>query len=309
VATSDFDRWFVAWCRQELGATPIEWLMSTSRMAEVLGVRLDDGRIVVIKSRRDLTGRAKTCVTVQRYAADAGFPCARPLTDVTYFDGLAVHAEQWRPGGDMLRGDSPAIAERSAGLYAQLGVIVEGLRLTPPLPNPEWVNWEHDGTGIWPPNERHDDRPRATQLPPALVVIASRARARLAKSGHLPRVLGHADWEAQNLRWNADGPHAVHDWDSIAWLPEASLVGAASGSFASAEIPTLAPMQSSEAFIAAYEDARGRAFTAEERELAWAASLWPALHNARGEFIWHSRPVALAEVLAQGEERLQRAGA
>jgi hypothetical protein len=309
VATSDFDRWLVAWCQQELAAAPVERLMAKSQMSEVLGVRLDDGRNVVIKSRTDPTGRAKTCVAVQRYAADAGFPCARPLTDVTSFDGLAVHAEQWRPGGDMLRGDSPGIAERYAVLYAQLGVIVEALRLTPPLPNPEWVSWEHDGPGLWPPNERHDDQPRATQLPARLVAIATRTRARLAEPGHVPRVLGHADWETQNLRWNAEGPHAVHDWDSIAWLPEASLVGAASGAFASAEIPTLAPIASSEAFISAYEEARGRAFTAEERELAWAASLWPALHNARGEFIWQSRPVALTEVLAQGEERLRRAGA
>ena len=283
--------------------------MGVSQMAEVVGVRLDDGRSVVIKSRSDPTARAKTCVAVQHHAADAGFPCARPLTDVTDLDGLAVHAEEWRPGGELLRGDSPEIAERSAQLYAQLAVIVEDLRLSPPLPNPEWVNWDHDGPGLWPPNELHDIRPLATQLPPPLVAIATRARARLMKSGHLPRVLGHADWAAQNLRWNADGPHAVHDWDSIAWLPEAALVGAASGAFASAEIPTLMPLHSSEAFIAGYENARGRTFAVEERELAWAASLWPALHNARAEFLWHTQPVALTEVLTQGEERLRRAGA
>jgi hypothetical protein len=34
----------------------------------------------------------------------------------------------------------------------------------------------------------------------------------------------------------------VHDWDSLAWQPEAALVGAASGSFASAGPPTLAPI-------------------------------------------------------------------
>jgi Ser/Thr protein kinase RdoA (MazF antagonist) len=309
VATADLDRRLVAWCERQLGATPVERLMGVSQMAEVIGVRLDDGRIVVIKSRSDPTARAKTCVAVQRHAADGGFPCARPLTDATYLDGLAVHAEQWRPGGELLRGDTPEIAERSARLYAQLAVILEGLQLTPPLPNPEWVNWDHDGPDIWPPNKLHDDRPLATQLPPSLVAIAGRARARLAKAARLPRVLGHADWETQNLRWDADGPHAVHDWDSIAWLPEATLVGAASGAFASAETPTLAPPQSSEAFIAVYEDARGRPFTVDEHELAWAASLWPALHNARAEFIWHNPPVALTEVLTQGEERLQRAGA
>ena len=93
------------------------------------------------------------------------------------------------------------------------------------------------------------------------------------------------------------------------WLPEAALVGAASGAFASAEIPTLAPLFSSEAFIATYERARGRAFTADEREVAWAASLWTALRNARAELCWGSPPVALTQVLMQGDERLRRARA
>ncbi|MEV8374200.1 phosphotransferase [Kribbella sp. NPDC056861] len=309
MVASEFERWLVLWCQQELGATPIERLMATSQMSEVLGIRLDDGRHVVIKSRADPTRRAQTCVAVQRHAADAGFPCARPLTNVTYLDDLAVHAEQWRPDGNVLRGDTPAIAEQFARLYAQLGTIIEALPLKPPLPNPEWVNWDHTGPGSWPPNPRHDNRPRATHLPPLLVEIASRTRTRLTKPSHLPRVLGHADWETQNLRWTTAGPRAVHDWDSIAWLPEAALVGAASGAFASAETPTLAPIQSSETFLAAYQDARARTFTPEETELAWAASLWPALHNARGEFLWDSPPVALTEVLDQAEDRLHRAGA
>jgi hypothetical protein len=309
VPSTDFDPRLVKWCQQELSAAPIEQLMASAHMSDVQGVRLDDGRSVVIKSRRDPTGRAKTCVAVQRHAADAGFPCAHPLTDATYIDDLAIHAEEWRPGGDLVRGDSPALAEQSARLYAQLAAIIEHLQLAPPLPNPEWVNWTHTGPGIWPPNDLHDNRPLATHLPPALKAVATRTRARLAKAAHLPCVLGHADWETQNLRWNHDSPYAVHDWDSIAWLPEAALVGAASGAFASAETPTLAPIQSSEAFIAAYQQERGRTFTPEETQLAWAASLWPALHNARGEFLWNSQPVALTEVLTQGEERLQRAAA
>nr|WP_092884474.1 phosphotransferase [Actinopolymorpha cephalotaxi] len=278
-------------------------------MPDAGGTRLDDGRTVFIKTRPDPTRRTTTCVGVQRRVADAGFPCARPLTDATYVDGHAVHAEEWRPGGEMLRGDGPAIAERSAQLFAELTAITARIELPPPLPNPEWVHWDHAGPGIWPSNPRHDTRPGADDLPGELVKVAARARARLTIADEGPRVLGHADWEAQNLRWSTEGIHTVYDWDSIAWLPEAALVGAASGSFASAEIPTLAPVDSSEAFIAAYEDARRRRFTVEERQVAWAASLWPALHNARAEILWCQPAVALAEILAQGEERLHRAHA
>jgi hypothetical protein len=38
----------------------------------------------------------------------------------------------------------------------------------------------------------------------------------------LPCVLGHADFEAQNLRWHGREVWAVHDWDSLAWQPEAA---------------------------------------------------------------------------------------
>jgi hypothetical protein len=282
---------------------------TSSQMSEVAGVRLDDGREVVIKSRPDPTRRAGTCVAVQLRAADAGLPCARPLTGVSYLDGHAIHAEQWRPGGEMLRGNSTAIAERFARLYAELMAVTGAMQLTPPLPNPEWVHWDHTGPGIWPPNERHDSRPGVAHIPPVLVEVAARARARLTKAEGMPRVLGHADWETQNLRWQGETTRAVHDWDSIAWLPEAALVGAASGAFASAEVPTLAPLPSSEAFIAAYQDARRRSFADDEREVAWAASLWPAVHNARAEHLWHTPAAALTEVLEQGEDRLRLAGA
>jgi hypothetical protein len=36
---------------------------------------------------------------------------------------------------------------------------------------------------------------------------------------------------------------------------------------------TLAPIESSEAFLVAYQNARGRSYTAVEQEIAWAASL------------------------------------
>jgi hypothetical protein len=124
-----------------------------------------------------------------------------------------------------------------------------------------------------------------------------------------PCVLGYADFKAQNLRWRGQQVWAVHDWDSLAWQPEAALAGAASGAFASAGPPTLAPVESSEAFLAAYQDIRGRLFTAAEQETAWAASLWPAAHNARWEALHADPPVSGDALRAQAAERLRRANA
>jgi hypothetical protein len=309
MASEDFEPWLVAWCKRELGALPVEQLLAASVMSEVKAVRLNDGREVVVKTRPDPTGRVATCLAVQRAVRAAGLPCATPLTEVSMVDGLAVHAEQWLPGGEIDRGADVDAAERSAHLYAACTAVTSRLRFPPPLPNPEWVHWNHDGPGEWPPNELHDRRPGADSLPEALVDVAARARKRLLASGSLRQVLGHADWEAQNLRWDQTTPYVVHDWDSVAWLPEAALVGAASGAFSSAETPTLAPLASSEAFLDAYQEQRGSSFTTDELEVAWAASLWPALHNARAEILWNHPPVALTALLDQAEGRLQRGAA
>ena len=122
-------------------------------------------------------------------------------------------------------------------------------------------------------------------------------------------MLGHADFEAQNLRWRGQQVRTVHDWDSLAWQPEAALAGAASGSFASAGPPMLAPIESSEAFLVAYQDIRGRLFSSVELEVAWAASVWMAAYNAREEALHGNTPVGGDALRAQAAGRLRRANA
>ncbi|MFL6296083.1 MAG: hypothetical protein ACJ75M_09710 [Actinomycetes bacterium] len=92
---------------------------------------------------------------------------------------------------------------------------------------------------------------------------------------------GHADWESQNLRWDGDRPLAVHDWDSA--------------------------VAQSEQFLTAYEQARGRPWTAPERRACWAAGLWVRAFNAKKERLegWGRRLDLLAE---QVTERSSRAG-
>jgi hypothetical protein len=168
------------------------------------------------------------------------------------------------------------------------------------------VRWDHTDPGVWPAIDGLDNRGQIT-VPAYLADTAERARGRLWAAG-LPCVLGHADFEAQNLRWHGRRVWAVHDWDSLAWQPEAALVGAASGAFASDGPPMLAPIESSETFLVAYQDFRRRLFTAAEHEVAWAASLWMAAYN-----IWealHGRtPLSDDALRAQAAERLRRASA
>jgi hypothetical protein len=298
--------WLPYWCMAQLGDAPVGVLFERRSISAVFGLRLAGGQDVVVKARED-EGRAASCVAAQAHLAEQGFPCARPLTPPVGVGALAVHAEESRTGGDVLDGDTPDVAVRYAAVFARLMAELAGVSVEPPLPNPPWVRWDHTDSGLWPAIGFLDERDQCA-VPAHLVDTAERARKRLL-AADLPCVLGHADFEAQNLRWHDDRVWAVHDWDSLAWQPEAALVGAACGAFASVSPPTLAPIESSAAFLAAYQDLRGRRFTTQEQQVAWAASLWPAAHNARWEALHGDAPVSGDAVRAQAAERLRRAEA
>uniref|UniRef100_UPI003F49218C hypothetical protein n=1 Tax=Nonomuraea sp. CA-252377 TaxID=3240003 RepID=UPI003F49218C len=302
----DLPGWLPAWCLNYLGCEPADVLLQQQQTSMVFGLRLADGRDVVVKTRPD-DGRAVSCVAAQARLAERGFPCARPLTPAVGVGALAVHAEEYRPGGEVLHGDSPDVAVRYAEVFARLMAELTGVTVAPPLPNPRWVRWDHADCGVWPAIEFLDDQDQSA-VSAYVIDTADRIRRRMLAAG-LPCVLGHADFEAQNLRWHGRQVWAVHDWDSLAWQPEAALVGAASGAFASAAQPTLAPIDSSEAFLTAYQDVRGRVFTVEEQEVAWAASLWTAAHNARWEALHGDIPRSGDALRAQAAERLRRANA
>ena len=281
-----------------MAATPVTVLFLAGHLSEVVGVRLGDGREVVVKRRLDQSGRASRCVAAQRLLAEQGFPCPMPVSDVSVVGGVAVHAEQFVESGEVETNDTPEAAARSAVLLADLIGRLAALDLDPPLPNPEWVRWD-----MLP------DWQVTAAVPDWFEDATRRAQAKLAGCD-LPPVLGHADWEAQNMRWRNDEPRVVHDWDSLAWLPEAALAGSAAGIFAiHGEQPTLAPLESSEAFLHAYESERSALFSLYETEIAWAASIWEALHNARDELIFNRPTLSYERLKAERGERLARARA
>jgi hypothetical protein len=306
VPPDDLPDWLPAWCLDHLGSEPSGVLFRRRQISMVFGLRLAGGTDVVVKARAD-DGRATSCVAAQARLAERGFPCARPLTPVTRVGSLAVHAEEFRPGGEVLHGDSPDVAASYAELFARLMAELADVSIAPPLPNPPWVRWDHAESGMWPAIDVLDSRDQSV-VPGYVVDTAERARRRILAAG-LPCVLGYADFEAQNLRWHGRRVWAVHDWDSLAWQPEAALAGAASGSFASAGPPALAPVASSAAFLVAYQDFRGRLFTATEQEVAWAASSWMAAYNAREEALLGAASVCRDTLRAQATERLRLASA
>ncbi|WP_253784036.1 phosphotransferase [Nocardia amikacinitolerans] len=302
----DLPDWLPAWCLDHFGSQPAAVLFDRQSMSIVFGLRLADGTDIVVKARAD-DGRAVSCVMAQARLAANGFPCARPLTPVIGVGRLAVHAEEFRPGGNVLRGDSPEVAARYGEVFARLMAGLADLAVAPPLPNPRWVRWDHADPGLWPSIASLDEKDQSL-VPTYVVDTAERARGRLLAAS-LPCVLGHADFEAHNLRWHDQQVLTVHDWDSLAWQPEAALVGAASAVFPKMGPAALAPIESTEAFLAAYQQARGRWFTIEEQQISWAASVWPTAHDIRWEAL-HGYTTESGEALwAQAAERLSRANA
>jgi hypothetical protein len=165
----------------------------------VFGLRLRGGTDVVVKARTDV-GRAESCVAAQALLAARGFPCARPLTPVVGVGSLAVHAEEFRPDGEVLYGASADVAARYGEVFAWLMAELADVNVAPPLPNPPWVRWDHADSGVWPAIDWLGDRDQSA-VPAYVVETAVRARRRLLAAG-LPCVLGHADFEAQNIRWH-----------------------------------------------------------------------------------------------------------
>jgi hypothetical protein len=289
-----------SWLERTLGATPVRQLFDRRQTAFVVGYRLDDGRQVVVKARHDPVRRVQACLAVQNGLFASNYPCARPLTSASIVDGLTVHAEELHDPGDRMRGDDLRTARAFAVAFAELmsrldrmAVVTEPEVLTAPV----WIGWWRQRP--WSPSPR---------VPAIVFEAATRLRARLGRYD-APPVIGHADWESQNLRWTGDRLAVAYDWDSLAWLPEAVLVGAAASSFPSDLQPVVASVTATATFLQDYQEARGRELTADELEVAWAAGLLPVLHNARNEATENRRALILPELDEQVDERLRRARA
>jgi hypothetical protein len=67
------------WCVEHLGSPPADEMFRSGYLSTVIGLRLADGREVVVKVRPD-SPRIAACVDVQRHLFQAGYPCPEPLT-------------------------------------------------------------------------------------------------------------------------------------------------------------------------------------------------------------------------------------
>ena len=246
----------VAWCRHWLDAEPTDVLFNVGHLSQVIGLRLADRAAVVVKVRPP-SERLAACVLVQRHLWAAGFPCPEPLAGPAPLGTLSATAEALVEGGSQLpwTDDSPHLFAQA---LARLVTLAPSVASLPTLePSPPWVGWDHDQRGTWPEPDDVEADLNAQVGPAWLEDTGSRVRRRLLRPSSLRVVVGHADWESQNLRWVNRRLHVAHDWDSIVGQREATIAGAASAVFTATGAPnTSASVEQSEAFLNAYADAR-----------------------------------------------------
>jgi hypothetical protein len=301
--TVDMDA-LAGWCMRWLGVPPAAELFGAGYLSAVTGLRLTDGREVVVKVRPSLP-RLAGCAVVHRALWRAGFPCPELLVDLQPLNGYAASAEVLVPDVDERpEGDLAAL---SAAALARLVELAPSPGSVPCLtPSPSWVGWDHPGPGLWPRPEDRDVDLNAYPEPQWLDRVAAAACDRLRGLASDP-VIGHGDWHPENLSWQGSELIVVHDWDSIICQPEPAIAGFAAASFVGIDpAAPLASVAESAVFLDAYLQARGCRWTSQDHAAFWAAGLWQRAFDAKTQSLDGDPEQILTRHEARA--RLHRAG-
>jgi hypothetical protein len=259
----------------------------TPGVGVVVGLRLEDGRKVVLKVHRwNVTvERLAAIQRVQAHLAASGLPAPLPLMEPESLASGIATAETFLPSGRRPRDPETVSRVLAAGLHrfvtaappaTAVAAVGRPLILRPP-----------DGP-LWP--EPHDVRFDFERTSPGAEWIDNLARlaqARLleVQATSQPLAVGHFDWRVENVGLDETRLVAIYDWDSVAVAPEPVIVGNNAAQFLTdwkedrdGPLPTVAEMRR---FVDHYEDARGRPFSDPERELLDAANLAICCYGAR----------------------------
>jgi aminoglycoside phosphotransferase (APT) family kinase protein len=99
----------------------------------------------------------------------------------------------------------------------------------------------------------------------------------VAESAPGPRVIGHIDWRADNVRVNDDGTlAAVFDWDSVQLTHHVHHLAGACCSLRPSAMAR---------FLAAYDDAVGTPLSADERRAVAGRVIWSRACWAKFELV------------------------
>jgi hypothetical protein len=272
-------------CSHALGSPIERYEFFASGVTSVHGVRLRDGRRVVVKVGCEHADYLASVQLVQARLISQGFPCSRPMLGPTAAGaGVAVVEELLERGSRACAHEAPIRAAMAGGLAR----IVECCRDFTALPGLGPSLFASPAAGaLWPrPHDRRFDFEGTADGAAWIDELAARARERLA-AGCGELVVGHCDWRAEHVRFEGEELVATYDWQSLAVVREPELVGAAAHAFTAdwrtqqaRRLPTL---DEARAFVADYEAARGAGFSPAEYDAIDAAWVYATAYGARCE--------------------------
>ena len=264
---------------RELEPETAEIFFFRASVGALFGVLRRDGSRVAIKVHKRYEDDAyfTAMQQLQSALAAAGFPAPRPLGR----RGQATF-EEWLDDGVFRDAHEPEVRRAMARELVRLHRLATDSGIRPRRPF-----FPLGDEALWPtPHNALFDFEATVEGAEWIDEIARPAkRARDASTG--VEVVGHTDWSAKHIRFDADlRPLAIYDWDSLDTQPEPVLVGNAAGSFTYTEeldhdVFPWPDADESLAFIADYEVARGTPFDAEERRAAHGACVYLRAYAAR----------------------------
>lgn len=276
-----------AFCEATFGHPPAEALFFAASVGVVFGLRLHDGQRVVVKVHAPDRSLAFLSATgnVQRYLAEQGYPCPRPLRAPRPFANGIATVEELIDEGDERDAHDPVMRRAIAEAFAQL------LRLTR---QPERIAGLYSGIFdrrlppdvLWPkPHSALFDF-EATAAGAEWIDELARAARRAIEVEEAEMVLGHTDFTVKQMRFVRNQLRIIYDWDSLRLEQEPVLVGGTAIAFTYTELAGIRKSPTREealAFVSEYEAARGRPFTASERRMASAGATAALAYTARCE--------------------------
>lgn len=275
-------------CRSRLDSPVAETLFRATSVGVVLGVRLDDGRRVVVKVHqpRESQPTLSEVHRVQAHLHREGFPCPRPLVaPTTLANGLAV-AKELVDAGEFRDTHEPVCRRLIAEALAW------HLKLARACGRPDalahgWSLYTEDR--LWPARAHapiFDFEATAAGVE-WIDAIAAKAKARAVPDGPAELVVGHHDWSGKHFRFFDEQVTVVYDWDSLRLGREAVIVGNAAMTYTTNfDLPWVKRTPTPEevrAFVDEYSAARHRPLSRSEREQIAACATFIAAYTARCE--------------------------
>src|SRR5579863_7645761 len=248
-------------CATHLGISVADYLFYESSQGAVFGIQLSDGHRVVLKAHqpdRPLDFLSAT-YKVQRYLADHGYPCPRPLLGPTPIGYGHATVEELIDTGVYTDAHDPAIRRLMAEKLAQLASVTGDIKDIAGLRSTALGRQLPEGI-LWPtPHSRIFDFAATISGAEWIDTLAYEARQKLAHSvGKM--VIGHTDWSVKHFRFWDGNVCIIYDWDSLALEHETVIVGEAARGFTMTwhlDVLITPGQDEARAFVEEYETFRG----------------------------------------------------